>query len=260
MQPTIHLILHLPNIFEQNVRFVLLRIIPYLCNIMKEEKATPYPQWTDDICNVVCESTTDYGKTIIYQGTTITNALKDYYTFSTNREKVDVLKWIVAQPEFTELQRFSTAENKICTLYTNQYDEILKTGEIPNNLQIAQKFVANGYDVFLLSNPKATKSADFIICKRNCLYYVEGKTSSGGSSLVHRFERGVEQADRIAVNFYSYPSLKDLIAEILFAFERHSNLKQLILFKGSRLVSVERDLFESTHFEKQFKMIWNIKK
>ena len=64
----------------------------------------------------------------------------------------------------------------------------------------------------------------------------------------------------LVLNFYSYPSLKDLIAEILFAFERHSNLKQLILFKGSRLVSVERDLFESTHFEKQFKMIWNIKK
>ena len=58
------------------------------------------------------------------------------YTFSTNREKVAVLKWIVAQPEFTELLRFSTAENKIYTLYTNQYDEILKTGEIPNNLQI----------------------------------------------------------------------------------------------------------------------------
>lgn len=105
----------------------------YLCNIMEKEKAIPYPLRTEDICDVVCEPTPDYGKPIVYQGTTITNAQKDYYTFSTKREKVDVLKWIVAQPEFTELQRFSTAENKIYTLYTNQYDEILKTGEIPNN-------------------------------------------------------------------------------------------------------------------------------
>ncbi|MBO7125617.1 MAG: hypothetical protein J6V74_07245 [Bacteroidales bacterium] len=137
---------------------------------MEEEKATPYPLRTDDICDVVCEPTADYRKIIVYQGATITNALKDYYTFSTNREKVAVLKWIVAQPEFTELQRFSTAENKIYTLYTNQYDEILKTGEIPNNLQIAQKFVNNGYDVFLLSNPNATKSADFIIRQRNRVF------------------------------------------------------------------------------------------
>ena len=227
---------------------------------MKEEKATPYQLRTDDICAVVCEPTADYGKPIVYQGTTITNALKDYYTFSTNREKVAVLKWIVAQPEFTELLRFSTAENKIYTLYTNQYDEILKTGEIPNNLQIAQKFVANGYDVFLLSNPKATKSADFIIKQKNKVFYVEGKTSSGGSALSVRLSEGAKQADRIVVNFYTYPSLKDLIAEVLLAFERNSNLKQLILFKGSRLISVERDLFESTYFEKQFKMIWNVRK
>ena len=227
---------------------------------MEEEKATPYPLRTEDICAVVCEPTTDYGKSIVYQGTTITNALKDYYTFSTNREKVAVLKWIVAQPEFTELLRFSTAENKIYTLYTNQYDEILKTGEIPNNLQIAQKFVANGYDVFLLSNPKATKSADFIIKQKNKVFYVEGKTSSGGSALSVRLSEGAKQADRIVVNFYTYPSLKDLIAEVLLAFERNSNLKQLILFKGSRLISVERDLFESTYFEKQFKMIWNVRK
>ena len=227
---------------------------------MEEEKATPYPLRTDDICAVVCEPTTDYGKSIVYQGTTISNALKDYYTFSTNQEKVSVLKWIVAQPEFTELLRFSTAENKIYILYANQYDEILKTGEIPNNLQIAQKFVANGYDVFLLSNPKATKSADFIIKQKNKVFYVEGKTSSGGSALSVRLSEGAKQADRIVVNFYTYPSLKDLIAEVLLAFERNSNLKQLILFKGSRLISVERDLFESTYFEKQFKMIWNARK
>ena len=227
---------------------------------MIEKEPTPYPLRTENICDVVCEPTAGYGKPVVYQGTTITNALKDYYTFTTNHEKVDVLKWIVAQPDFAEMQRFSTAENKIYTLYTNQYDEILKTGETPNNLHIAQKFVANGYDVFLLSNPKATKSADFIIQKRNCLYYVEGKTSTGGSALSVRLSEGAKQANRIVVNFYTYPALKDLYAEIQFAFERNSNLKELILFKGSRLISVERELCESAYFEKQFKAIWNKKK
>ncbi|MBR4498719.1 MAG: hypothetical protein IKP08_08585 [Bacteroidales bacterium] len=168
---------------------------------MIEKEPTPYPERTENVIILVCEPAAEYEKPIAYQGTTITNALKDYYSFSANREKVEILKWIVAQSEFTELQRFSTAENKIYTLYTNQYDEILKTGETPNNLQIAQKFVTNGYDVFLLSNPKATKSADFIIRKRNCLYYVEGKTSTGGSALSSRLDSGAKQADRIVVNF-----------------------------------------------------------
>lgn len=235
-------------------------LFSYLCRTMEEKATTPYPECTENVIVLVSEPAAEYGKTIAYQGTTITNALKDYYAFTTNREKVDVLKWIVSQPNFTELKRLSLAENKIYTLYTNQYDEILKTGETPNNLQIAQKFVSNGYDVFLLSNPKATKSADFIIRQKNKVFYVEGKTSSGGSSLSVRLSDGAKQADRIAVNFYTYPALKDLLAEIQFVFERNSNLKQVILFKGSRLISVERDLFESTYFEKQIKAIWNRKK
>ncbi|MBP5583141.1 MAG: hypothetical protein J6X43_04215 [Bacteroidales bacterium] len=227
---------------------------------MEKEKATPYPLRTDDICDVVCEPTADYGKPIVYQGTAISNALKDYYTFSTNQEKVAVLKWIVAQPEFTELQRFSTIENKIYTLYTNQYDEILKTGETPNNLQIAQKFVVNGYDVFLLSNPKATKSADFIICRRNCLYYVEGKTSSGGSALAMRLSDGAKQADRIAINFIGNPQINMLSAEITNIFIQKVGLHSIYLFKKSRLIVVKRDMALSKKFCDVFYNLWWCKK
>ena len=120
--------------------------------------------------------------------------------------------------------------------------------------------MGNGYDVFLLSNPNATKSADFIIRQKNRVFYVEGKTSSGGSSLVHRFEKGAEQADRIAINLYQASSVKKIFTEIRYAFERNTNLRNIFLFKGSRLISIERDLFESTYFEKQFKAIWNKKK
>ena len=219
----------------------------------------PYPERTEDVIVLVCEPATEYGKPIAYQGTTITNALKDYYSFTTNREKVDVLKWIVAQSAFTELKRLSMAENKIFTLYTNQYDEILKTGEIPNNLQIAQKFVMNGYDVFLLSNPKATKSADFIIQKRNCLYYVEGKTSSGGSSLVHRFEKGAEQADRMAINFIGIPPTSKITDLIKTQFY-NQKLAVLILFKGRRMIVITRKDCFAKNFEKTFKRVWGSKK
>jgi len=227
---------------------------------MIEKEPTPYPERTENVIVLVCEPATEYEKPIAYQGTTITSALKDYYSFSANREKVEVLKWIVEQPEFTELQRFSTAEHKIYTLYTNQYDEILKTGETPNNLQIAQKFIANGYDVFLLSNPKATKSADFIIQKRNCLYYVEGKTSTGGSALAMRLSDGAKQADRIAINFIGNPQINILSAEITNVFIQKVGLHSIYLFKKSRLIVVTRDMALSKKFSDAFYNLWRCKK
>ena len=223
---------------------------------MNEKATTPYPDRTEDVIVLVCEPAVEYGKPIVYHGTTITNALKDFYTFITNREKVEVLKWIVAQPNFTELKRLSLVENKIFSLYTNQYDEILKTGEIPNNLQIAQKFVDNGYDVFMLSNPKGTKSADFIIRKRNCLYYVEGKTSSGGSSLVHRFEKGAEQADRIVINLTGARRGKSFLSEIKSAFEANENLQVIYIFKASRLIFIKRNEALSKSFLQTLSKIW----
>ena len=226
---------------------------------MIEKEPTPYPLRTEDDIVLMCEPATEYGKPIVYQGTRITNALKDYYSFTTNREKVDVLKWIVAQPTFSELKRLSLAENKIYTLYTDQYDELLQTGETPNNLQIAQKFVMNGYDVFLLSNPKATKSADFIVRKRNCLYYVEGKTSSGGSSLVHRFEKGAEQADRMAINFIGIPPTSKITDLIKIQFY-NQKLAVLILFKGRRMIVITRKDCFAKNFEKTFKRVWGSKK
>ncbi|MBP5371678.1 MAG: hypothetical protein J6Y55_07135 [Bacteroidales bacterium] len=224
---------------------------------MIEKAPTPYPERTEDVIVLVCEPATEYGKTIGYQGTTITNALKDYYAFTTNREKVEVLKWIVAQPDFAELQRFSTVENKIFTLYANQYNEILKKGELPSNLQIAQKFVTNGYDVFLLSNPRTTKSADFIVRKRNSLFYIEGKTSSGGKALETRLKEGLKQSNRIAINFVDIPNTNYLIEIVKNLFFCNTNILELILFKGHRMITVTGKDCRAKKFERTFKKIWN---
>ena len=152
------------------------------------------------------------------------------------------------------------AENKIFTLYTNQYDEILRTGETPNNLQIAQKFVANGYDVFLLSNPRGTKSADFIIRKKNILFYVEGKTSSGGSALSGRLSEGAKQADRIVINLTNYSKLKRLAENIKATFIQNPSLRELLIFKGSILIQIDRYLITSKDYSKIIFKEFNRKK
>ena len=49
---------------------------------MIEKEPTPYPERTENVIVLVCEPAAEYEKPIAYQGTTITNALKDYYRFS----------------------------------------------------------------------------------------------------------------------------------------------------------------------------------
>ena len=212
--------------------------------------------------NIVAEPVAEYRPTEKppYAGTSINKAIKDYYACPTNKEKVSVLQWIVENPEFQVLKRYSTAENAVYGLNISQYDDILLSGEMPKNLVIAQKLVANKFDVFLLSNPTSTKSADFVLRKRNCLYYVEGKTSSGGSALSTRMEEGNKQADRIVVNFISYPSLHEIFSLVKTTFYKYTQLKELFLLKGSRLIDIKRDFSESVNFEERFAKLWGQRK
>ena len=120
--------------------------------------------------------------------------------------------------------------------------------------------MSNGYDVFLLSNPKATKSADFIIKQKNNVFYVEGKTSSGGSALSVRLSEGVKQANRIVVNLTGTISAQNLSANIKHAFEHNENLHCMYIFKGARLIFVKRkDAFSKTFFHILLRL-WGSKK
>ncbi|MCQ2608330.1 MAG: hypothetical protein MJ197_06555 [Bacteroidales bacterium] len=212
-------------------------------------------QENEIIILLVNEQSSEYGIPK-YKGTSINVAIKDYYSFTTNREKVAVLKWITAQPQFTEMKRFTEGENTIFTLNESEYDDILKTGETPKNLQIALKFVKNKFDVFLLSNPSNTKSADFIIRKKGKLFYVEGKTSSGGSALTTRLFDGAKQSDRIALNLMKTSSIKSIAASLKKAFEKNPYPKTIYLFKNSDMIVVDSYLARSRNFNnKLYKLL-----
>ena len=71
--------------------------------------------------NIVAEPIAEYRPTekSPYAGTSINN----YYACPTNKEKVSVLQWIVENPEFQVLKRYSTAENAVYGLNISQYDD-----------------------------------------------------------------------------------------------------------------------------------------
>lgn len=209
--------------------------------------------------NIVAEPIAEYRPTekSPYAGTSINKAIKDYYACPTNKEKVSVLQWIVENPEFQVLKRYSTAENAVYGLNISQYDDILLSGEMPKNLVIAQKLVANKFDVFLLSNPTSTKSADFVLRQNNKLYYVEGKTLDGKNSLDHLIEKGCEQSNRLVIDIIGTTKTNYIMKEIKNAFESYPVLQEIFLLKGSRLIQVSKKMFVAKTFLKSFKTVWN---
>ena len=187
----------------------------------------------------------------------VSELIKAYRGSKINSEKVRVLHAIVSNGHFNRLEKVSDRTGSIFVLDVYDYDNLLKTGEYPKNIQHAQKFVQHGYDVFLLSNPQGFKSSDFVIRKRGKLYYVEGKTSTGKHSLNHNFDDGSTQADRVSINFAGNTNTTYVRGEVKAAFVGNKHLKEVLIFRGSRLIKVTRQDALGKQFEKKFSKIWN---
>lgn len=140
------------------------------------------------------------------------------------------------------------------------FDKILSEKEMPKNLTIAKKLAKNDYNVYLLSNPNTIKSADFILEKKDKLYYVEGKTLDGANSLDHLLEKGVKQSDWIVVNVVGTNDVNYISQEIKFAFEQNDNLREILLLKGSRLIPIYKKDIKSKDYKSKFRKIWNKQK
>lgn len=178
-----------------------------------------------------------------------------------NKEKTQILQGIISNKAFNKLKYYSTKENSVYGINMGSYDKALKEGEIPANLNMAKKFVKNKYDVYLLSNPSDEKSADLIIRRKEKLYYVEGKTSSGGSSFINRLKEGSSQSERVSVNLLGQKlSIRHMAGDIKDAFAAKPNLNDLYLFKGSRLIVIHRDEAMSKEFPNKFIKIWSAAK
>ena len=184
--------------------------------------------------------------------------MKSYHKATSNKDRVELLKEIVEDKSFQEMKYYSTKDNKIYSADIRDFDERLQSiAEMPKNIAIAKKMVANGYNVYLLPNTRDEKSADFIFSKGGRLYYFEGKRMDGTSTLNHLIAKGVTQSDRIVVDVVGIDEMRYIRAEVKKGFERYSNLQQIILLKGKKVISITRQMANDKSFEEIFKKRWN---
>lgn len=178
---------------------------------------------------------------------------------ASNKEKVSLLKSYIEDKgnHFAKINRYSSKDGAIFSQYADQYDKVFKTGEMPKNLDMARKLVKQGYDVYLMPNPSESNSFDFIIKKQGKIYDIEGKAFNGTSSLGHSLDKGIKQSNRILVDVIGNTKTSYVFGNIKNAFEKYDNLSEIWLLKGSRLIQVKRQMYNSKLFKLNFKKIWN---
>ena len=185
----------------------------------------------------------------------VRNLINLYYEKEAYRERVQILERIIKDRGFKRMEYHSTKDNSVFAMGMKAFDRKLKEGEMPGNLMIAKKMLAQGYDVFILPNIKET-SADFILRREGKLYYAEGKSSYGQNSLDNRLLRGTEQSSRIIADIQGNKNANYIASTLKMVFGKRPNLQEVILLKGGRMITVRRKAFGSKRFEEIIRKEW----
>lgn len=176
--------------------------------------------------------------------------------------------WILQYPRPVELavdikSRFIRASHRTPDQFGGNavaYGIGFVSGILDANMQMAKKMADNGYNVYLLSNPQSSKSADFIFVKGGKAYYTEGKLSTGKNSLDHNLAKGGRQSERILIDLTNTTDTNYISSQLERAFQNNSELREVMLLKGGRLMNISRQDVEAKGFDGKFKRKWEQRK
>ena len=151
---------------------------------------------------------------------------------------IKTLKEIVKHPSFFpvkgEINTYSTGGEG-----GDDYDNLLNA---------ARKAVEHGYSVFILPNPKEFRTADFIFERRGIYKLFDLKTISGKSIVETRLMESIGQTNRVLLNMTVDYNPALLARNIKRYFERSNEAMEVLIFKGKKTVSVDRDLTLSSDY------------
>ena len=122
-----------------------------------------------------------------------------------------------------------------------------------NLLNAARKAVEHGYRVFILPNPKDTRTPDFIFeQKGNCKVY-DLKTISGKASVSNRLFESIGQSNRVLLNMTVDYNARLLASGIKSYFETNQDALEVLIFKGKKVLPVNRIQVQSPDFNRVFR-------
>lgn len=125
-----------------------------------------------------------------------------------------------------------------------------------NLLVAARKAVEIGYKVYILPNPKETRTADFILYKKGVYRVYDLKTIFGKSSVANSLEDSIGQCNRILLNLTIEYNTRSLAFAIKRYFEINQEAIEVLIFKGGKHISVDRTIAMRDGFLFRFKKFY----
>ena len=176
--------------------------------------------------------------------------------------KVEDSPWRGIAVELEELHYLKGArfvkQLKLITYYGEFHpvegeSEIFSTGgeqgeDYANLLNAARKAVEHGYRVYILPNPRNTRTADFIFERRGIFKLFDLKTISGKSIVESRLMESIGQTNRVLLNLTIDYNPALLARSIKRYFECSEEAMEVLIFKGKKMISVDRALTLSPNY------------
>ena len=122
-----------------------------------------------------------------------------------------------------------------------------------NLLIAARKAVEFGYKVYMLPNPRETRTPDFILYKKGVYRTYDLKTVFGKSSVGDSLLDSIGQCNSILINMTREYNTRLLALAIKRYFEVNEKAFEVLIFKGHKRISVNRALVSNRHFPSFFK-------
>ena len=122
--------------------------------------------------------------------------------------------------------------------------------DYPSLLSAARKAVAHGYRVFILPNPKGIRTADFIFERKGVYKMYDLKTITGKNSVGNRLRESIGQSDSVLLHLICDYNIRNLTNEIKHYFELSPTASEVIIFTGSKEISIKRNIASSRGFLK----------
>jgi hypothetical protein len=125
--------------------------------------------------------------------------------------------------------------------------------DFDNLINAARKAVEHGYRVYILPNPRSCRTADFIFEKKGILGLYDLKTVHGKGSIGTQLLDSIGQTNRVILNMQTDYNARLLAADIKTYFETNRDALEVLIFKGNKVLPVNRIQVQSLDFNRVFR-------
>lgn len=119
-------------------------------------------------------------------------------------------------------------------------------------LEAATKAVEQGFKAFILPNPKGFRSADLILERKGFYRMYDVKTITGKASVSNRLKESIGQSQRVILSINTEVNPRILASDITAFFEQ-SDAKEVMVFKGGKMLVINREYALASDFMVKFR-------